>query len=442
MEVPIARDSRTLATEHPVIALGSLRAKFATGGVVLADQALVSFSNFSATVLLVRGLGLEAFGRFALLWMAVVFVQSLQQACVGTPMLTIGPKEEQRIGNGYYAAALRLELVFIILVLTFGMILAPFVARGAGLTPRQDEVAAVLLLAVSRSAHDFMRQSGFARERWRWVLALDVLTYGGQLVLLATLFLATRLTVGTAFLGLALPSLAGTIAGLCTYGPLHGVRGALRSAWVRHAGMSRWLVALAVTQWFTSNAFAVAAGIVLGPIAVGAIKAGQTVMGILHVFLLAVENVVPVRAAALAARGAWDELRGYMTRVALFGGVATLAVSSFVAIFPAPLSRLFYGHENADQSLAIRGFALLYLFSFAISVIAIHLRTLERTGPIFVAQALGALASLIAARPTVEVFGFRGAIAGMVLQQVLILLTLCLVMRSAVKVRTPRTQAA
>ncbi len=408
----------------------TLRAKLAGGGLVLADQALVSGSNFSVTVLLVRGLGLAGFGRFALLCMGVVFVQSLQLACVGTPMLTIGPKEARHAGNGYYGAALRLELMFLSLVLALGAILAPSLARGAGLDPGREELMAVLLLAVSRAAHDFMRQSGFARTRRRWVLGLDLLTYGGQLVSVVTLFFAGRLTILSALLGLAIPSLVGAVAGLATYGSLAGVPGALRSAWVRHAGMSRWLVALSAIQWFTANAFAVAAGIVLGPVAVGAIKAGQTVMGILHVFLLVVENVVPARAALLAAHEAWTDLRVYLSRVAVFGGAATLAVSSLVAIFPAPLSLLIYGHEDAQQSLAIRGFALLYVFTFAISVIAIHLRTQERTRPIFVAQALGALASVVAARPTVEVFGFEGAIAGMVLQQVLILLTLSLALRS------------
>ena len=77
-------------------------------GLVLADQALVSGASFVTTMLLVRALGLDGFGRFSLAWMAVVFAQALQLACVGTPMATLGPKERPEDAPAYHADVLRL----------------------------------------------------------------------------------------------------------------------------------------------------------------------------------------------------------------------------------------------------------------------------------------------------------------------------------------------
>lgn len=395
--------------------------------IAVIDQALVSGVNFATTVLLVRGLGLDEFGRFALAWMGVVFVQSLQLACIGTPMLTIAPKQED--GDAYHAAVLRLQLGFLALVLVVGAVVAPFAARAAALHVEARDMAAVLALTIARSAHDFVRQNAFARERRGFVLALDALTYGGQLTLLAVLALRGHLTPSSAVSALTAASLCGVVVGVARHGAFRAPRNAVRECFVRHARMSRWLVASSLTQWFTSNAFAVAAGTVIGPAAVGAIKAGQTIMGVLHVFLLAVENVVPVRAAALAARGATVELARYLRHVATVGGALTLSVSIVVWTFAEPLSRLMYGHDGIEFVLALRGFALLYPFAFAISVLAIRLRTEERTRPIFAAQAIGAVASAIAAHSTVLVFGLRGALAGMILQQALIFLVLALVVR-------------
>src|SRR3546814_10183528 len=61
----------------------------------LADQVMVSGSNFLMTVFLARYLGLEEFGRFALAWMAVLFAAGIHYALVAAPMMSIGPKRSE-----------------------------------------------------------------------------------------------------------------------------------------------------------------------------------------------------------------------------------------------------------------------------------------------------------------------------------------------------------
>lgn len=408
-------------------ALASLRARLTHSGPVLADQLLVSGTSFVTTVALVRALGLDGFGRFSLLWMGVVFVQALQQACIGTPLYTIGPKELQRgtqAAAHYDAGVQRLELAFLAGVLAVGACGARAIAQLLGFELGARELAALVLAALARAAHDFARQRAFAREEPRRALALDGVACGVQLATLAALTWFGRIDPAVALLSLAAASACGALVGLAGELRLVAPRGTSRRTLERHLGMSRWLIALALLQWLTSNAFALAAGALLGPAAVGALKAGQTILGVLHVLLLAFENVVPVRAAALAARGARRELASYLRRISWTGGFAVLAVSACVAAFPGRLARVIYGATSADQELAIRAFALHYVFVFLIGVLSVELRTLERTRPIFVAQALGALAALFAAHSTVEAFGLRGALAGMILQQFLVLLVL------------------
>lgn len=415
--------------------LAGVRARWASGGLVFADQALVSGANFATTVLLVRGLGLDGFGRFALLWMGVLGVLALQQALIGTPMLTIGPKHgaegESDGAREYYSGVLRLELAFLaVACAACSLAVAPFAhALGLALAPRELAVVACAVLA--RSAQDFVRQNGFARELRQRVFALDVVAYGGQCAALVVLFACGALTSFAAWTTVAVASGTSAVIGLAGYGAHRAPAGALARVWSRHLAMSRWLAGLAVLQWFTSNAFVLAAGALLGPAAAGALKAGQTILGGLHVLLLAVENVVPVRAAALSARGAAHELPAYLARVARTGGLVTLAFSATIAAFPGVLARIFYGSVDAQQELAIRGFALHYLVVFAITIVTIRLRTAERTRPIFVAQALGAGFAAFGAHATVQAFGLPGAIVGIVLQQVLVLLVLLLAVRAS-----------
>ncbi|MBK7874819.1 MAG: hypothetical protein IPJ77_03560 [Planctomycetes bacterium] len=407
------------------------RARIERHGVVLADQALVSGTSFVTTVLLVRALGLDGFGRFSLAWMAVVFAQALQLAFVGTPMATLGPKEEGERAQAYHADVLRLELAFLAAALALGLAVGVPAARALGAGLSVPELGAVAFLALARCAHDFVRQRAYVLEARGLALRIDVSAAAVQLLLLALLGFGGRLDPASALGALGVGSLAGVVAGLPDTATWRAAPGAVRRAALRHAGMSRWLVALAVLQWFTSNAFALAAGAVLGPAALGALRAGQTVMGVLHVGLLALENVVPVRAAWIAARSSFAAASAYLVRVAWIGGACTLAASVGVGLAAAPLARLCYGAESPDTVLAIRGFALLYVFAFLVSVVTIRLRTQERTRPVFVAQALGAGFALLAARSTVETFGLAGALAGIVLQQALVLLVLALAARLA-----------
>ena len=62
----------------------------------ILDQGMVSGVNFAVGILIARFLGVKEFGIFSLLLMAILFVQSIQKALIITPMMSVGPKIEER----------------------------------------------------------------------------------------------------------------------------------------------------------------------------------------------------------------------------------------------------------------------------------------------------------------------------------------------------------
>ena len=76
------------------------------------DQAMVSGVNFLTGLLLARSLGIEAFGKFTLLWMTVLFVNSIQMAVISSPMMSIGPKQDKKDEDIYYQAVMLQQLFF------------------------------------------------------------------------------------------------------------------------------------------------------------------------------------------------------------------------------------------------------------------------------------------------------------------------------------------
>ena len=66
--------------------------KFSRGrsAQTVADQILVSASNFLTGIILVRGLGLVAFGKFTIAYVILLLANSIQLSFISSPMITLG----------------------------------------------------------------------------------------------------------------------------------------------------------------------------------------------------------------------------------------------------------------------------------------------------------------------------------------------------------------
>jgi len=150
----------------------------------LTDQSIVSATNFLTNVMLARSMGLREFGVFALAWMSVLFVNSLQNALIVAPMMSIGPKQEEKDRPSYFGALVFQELVLV----SFCFVLVYSVLKVSGSFVRFSEIRQLAFpLAVSAFAYqmqDFLRRYFFATHQSRRALADDALSYLTQLPIL------------------------------------------------------------------------------------------------------------------------------------------------------------------------------------------------------------------------------------------------------------------
>jgi O-antigen/teichoic acid export membrane protein len=394
-----------------------------SAGVRLAlfDQAVVSASNFATTVILVQAMGLAGFGTFSLLWLVPTFAVSLQQALLGQPMLTFVPKQAAGQRGAYLAAVLRLELTFSLLVAlatcaSYGFFLAHWDREAV-----RGTLLPMVLVVTAKQAHAFVRASFFATQRRDRALCNDLLAYPGQVLGIVGLWTLGALTLSSALWVIGLCSGTAVVIGLLSFEGRAERPCALGEVADRHWQFSKWTSAMTIAQWFASNSYVVAAGALLGSATVGALKAAHTVIGVLHLVLLSMENVVPVTAAAILARDGREGMSRYLVRVTGAGLLGTASISAILALFPGHVLGFIYrGEVTGDLVFALRGLALLYLFGFLITVLQIGFRTLERTRVVFVTYMVNTLAALLLAEPVVSAFGFKGAVLGMAGQQALL----------------------
>ena len=390
----------------------------------LADQSMVSGVNFLTGILLARYLGLKEFGVFTLVWMAVLFVNSMQYAMISATMMSIGPKHAEGEAPAYYGAVFSQQIVFA--VLSFVVLYIGVKVSGNFFPQWQVEHLALPLASVAFAfqMQDFIRRYFFTHNRGKIAFLNDAIRYLGQLGILVWLFTVIELDSAGVLWVIAASATVGALIGILSLERMAWDRGILASVTNRHWHFSKWLSGSALMQWTSANLFIVAAGAILGPAAVGALKAAQNVMGVTHILFQGLENIVPVRAGRHYHQGGSKALVLYLRKVAWMGGLATAAIAGLAAAIPEFWLGLFYGDEFLSYGNLLRWYAAVYLIVFIGLPLRSGLRAVEHTRSIFFTHLWMSLFGFLAAYPLVKHFGLNGVMAGLVIVNIIMVVSL------------------
>jgi O-antigen/teichoic acid export membrane protein len=407
-------DKATLPEEHDLLGNFLGRETWA-----LTDQAVVSATNFLTSVMLARFMGLREFGVFALAWMSVLFVNSLQNALIVAPMMSIGPKQESKDRPQYFGA-----VVFQELVLVFFCFILVFIALSiAGNYFHQANLHLLTLpLAFSAFAYqmqDFVRRYFFATRQGKRALADDAISYLTQLPILLGLYKAGHLNSANALWAMAGTSILGLAIGWFWMEPLEFDRQWIKAITQRHWRISRWLSASALLQWTSGNLFIIAAPVFYGAAAAGVLKASQNLMGVTHIWFQGLDNIVPAETARHLHEGGVHSMLAYTKSILFKWGGLTLLFAAIIAAAPGFWLRLIYGPEMVQYGYILRLYALLYVIVFIGGPLRAALQALEFTVPIFWSYLAMTIFAFCFAIPLAKWLGLSGSLFGLLGAQLL-----------------------
>jgi O-antigen/teichoic acid export membrane protein len=389
----------------------------------LADQTLVSGVNFLTGILLARYLGIEEFGRYTLVWMSVLFVNSLQHAMINSPMMSIGPKQPDAETPAYYGAIIVQQIVFSCVV--FLSLFAGVQWSGVLFPEWQVEGLALplALAAVAFLFQDFLRRYFFTRSRQSVAFATDVIRYGGQIVVLFWLFAISKESVDSAQVlwVIAIMAAISALAGTFFVERVEISAKALKATATRHWHFSKWLIGSSLMQWTSGNFFLISAGTLLGPTAVGAIRAAQNLMGITHILFQGLENIVPIQASRYYHENGLDRLKTYLGQVVVNGGLATAAIALTLSVAPEFWLALVFGDSFAVYGSLVRWYGVLYILMFFGLPLRAGLRAIEHSKPIFWSYVATSIFALAVAYPLIRQFDLTGVMCGILATQVIML---------------------
>ncbi|MCH2214885.1 MAG: oligosaccharide flippase family protein [Flavobacteriales bacterium] len=413
-----------------IFKLRLLLSQYAEKSWVFADQALVSGVNFSVGIMLARWLGLEAYGLFALGWMFVLFASGLQQSFIIAPLYALTARQVDQINwlNGLKL----IQFIFSLLCLPFSVAIIEisFLMRPDW---RVEGISFVVALIVGiYTMNDFFRRVLFLKSRGRKVFEMDVLGFGMQVILLVLFELLGQLSLFSAFLSILLAQSLSLLFYLLT------VKSSIKTSKVVETLQTTWkysrfLIATSVLQWSSGNYFILVAGGLLGPAAVGVVRIVQNLMGLLHVVFLALENIIPARAAEILNSEGVKALYHYLKRASSLLIIPILAVLAILISFHQEIIHLFYGEMREDVGQVLVAFSFVYLMVFVGTMFRFAIRTLEKNQLIFKSYLLTTAFSLALAHPFVSKFGVMGVVAGLAGTQLISLIYFYVTLKRAFK---------
>jgi O-antigen/teichoic acid export membrane protein len=386
---------------------------------VLADQAMVSGSNFITGILLARAMGLESFGLFTLAWMTVQFVNSFQVATITSPMLSIGPKQTKEERPGYYGAVLVKQLIFSILSFTL-LIAGAFLSQH--IFPEWNGELLALPLATTAVAYqmqDFIRRQFFACGQIIQAFNNDLISYVGQLLIFLLMAQVTEIDSIKAIWVIGATSGLAVFVGLWGMQPVVINRHVFRKVIIRHWHFSKWLLLKVHLNQFTSYPLIWALGVFRGTEAVGILTASKNIVAVLHIIYLSLDNIVQPRASHLMVSSGLKATIHSILKITQLAGIPVIAVCLGVAFLPGQIATLFYGDILRGHEEVVVLFAVAYFLIFLEKPLAYILMALEKTRMMAMADGAKFILAITLGFPIVKIYGAMGVMSLIVIANVL-----------------------
>jgi O-antigen/teichoic acid export membrane protein len=352
--------------------------------MTMVDQCVASASNFSVGIVVARITGPAGLGAFALAYTVWILVTTLHRSMITDPMAIMGDirseERDQYIRRGF-AAEVLLGAMAACVVAAMGTV---FLAAG-------QHTFGIGLLSVAPwivvlDLQDFWRWIGFMMGQPRKSLMNDLLFNTVQALAFGLVFV---LGLHSAFAVISAWGLGAAVAaayGLRQFSVRPSVRGGRAYLWSRWP-TSRWLAGERGASWGGMQLYLIVAGAILGPAALGGIKAAQgLVMGPTALVVNGAGSFgLPEATRQLAERGWKGMIR--ITRLVTAAGVSVSALCAVAVLFAAPtLLRVLYGPAFVPYAPSARLFAIaVAIAAFGVGPM-LTLTATRRIVPLFIVQ--------------------------------------------------------
>jgi len=393
------------------------------------DQALISGVNALTGIILVRSLGLHAFGVFSMVLIGIQFLGVPQASAIFAPMMSHFDQRGRISRSSYLAAMLLHQSAYSAVVVMLALVAFLVLGEGTGV-----DFVLVAAVTIANQFQDLSRRFFYVTERPLLALVSDVIAYGARFAAILTFAYLGSLTIDLVWLIMIVTSLAAIVLWIPDLSRIDLSWEPIAAVTRSHRKTATWLLGSSLAAVFSDNSFVMLViGAVLGPAALGAARAVQTIVQVINVLHQSLENFVPSAATNRLMEGGTPALMRYVTNVSLIGVAGIAAVIGTLMIFADPVMQFVYGNSFADQRALILAFGTYSVLAHIGFVMIAGLRALDAARLVFIPQVVLSATSMVFAIYTVNVWGIVGALYALLVLRALFTAYLTLALRKRAK---------
>ena len=347
----------------------AVRHELAGAGLSVADQAIVSGTNFVTSVIIGRLAGADDLGIYSLGMSVVFLARGVQDQLVTAPYQVRCQTRSGLRRAAYLGSTLTHHIALSLLVVLAFIGLAAAVRLGVGPVGLKSVVWVLAAAAPTLLLREFLRQIAFAHLKPGLACTLDAVVAVTQVGGMLALAYSGLLTVGGAIGISAGGCLLAALAWFCLKPErVRVVPGHLWRDWTENWDFGRWALASQLVGGAGLYLLPWVVALVDGIQETGLLAAGWTLVGVANAFVVGLASYLSPRAARAYAVGGVAALRSVLWMTAgLFS--LSLGLFSVGAIVAGSLAAgLIYGDQFADAGPIVAVLAVtLWINSMAIT---------------------------------------------------------------------------
>lgn len=367
--------------------------KYIKANLAFVDQAFVSGMNFLTGLALARFLGLEGYGQYVLVYGVILFFSTLQMSLIVSPMMVRGAAIEESLRGRYFSAVTIQQLLFSILSAVVIMIGGLIAGSMFGFQEFKRFLVPLALATAVFLMQDYYRRYFFVVKKPVFAFINDIVSYGIQFTLVLAFGISKNIDTAYALwfmvFGFFLPAFLAFIQSgrKMTFGL--GDRLYFTEVFRESYRFGKWLLGVNMMYWGQAQIVNYFVAGAISVVTVGALNACKNVLGVLNVFFLGLQNILLPDASRSYVDSGMNGLRRYLGRIAVFGGIITIAVALAASIWNEYWLGFFYGSAYRGYGWIVIWWGVYFVISFFHRPYSAGLSVLDKTKRIFHSMTVG-----------------------------------------------------
>ena len=389
----------------------------------LADQAIVSGTNFLITVIVGRLCGINELGVYALGFSIVILIVNMQESLIFVPYTVYvnhTPKKSRALHTGSIFIQYCLFSVLAVICLIVSATFLSTVFEYNRITTLIWILAGITPFILLR---EFGRRFAFANLHIAAALIIDLGVVRILISGLVWLGLIAKLSAITTYAVVGLACAIVSLVWLSKFSKSMKVNWSdVKREIKRSLLFGRWVLASQITGTFHGYLMFWMLALMISTSATGAYTACWAIVSIANPLILGIGNVLAPRAARLYAESGSKEVRRVILKTTLLMGGVMILFCVMMFLFGGELMSFFYGNDYEGFESTIRVLAMGIVLSALTITVDIGLRIIEKPNKNFKACLIGLGVTIVVGPYLVVQWGVLGAAYSMLAGSMIALL--------------------